>query len=164
MSEVSIYALCEPDTGEVRYIGQSVNPDMRLKQHEGLFGRTKLKGPWIAALQAQGLTPRVSVLEVVSGTATEASEREAYHIARHLAQGSRLVNVKGVPGNLKNRRHEAGKVMTFETMVRLPESDGEEFQAVAKEKGLAPAVLARLWIMERLREERRRVERGDRHE
>lgn len=51
-------------------------------------------------------------------------------------------------------------MMTFETMLRLPESDGEELQAVAKEKGLAPAVLARLWIMERLRDERRRNERG----
>lgn len=31
--QVTIYALCDPDTNEVRYIGQTVNMAMRLQGH-----------------------------------------------------------------------------------------------------------------------------------
>ena len=50
--------------------------------------------------------------------------------------------------------------MNYKTMVRLPDQVGDDFERVASEKGLDPAVLARLWIMERLQEERERRGRG----
>ncbi len=52
-----------------------------------------------------------------------------------------------------------GDVMNYKTVVRLPDDAGVEFERVAKEKGLDPAVLGRLWLLERLQEERRRMER-----
>jgi len=57
-------------------------------------------------------------------------------------------------------KKRGGEVMNYKTMVRLPDQVGEDFERVASEKGLDPAVLARLWIMERLQEERERRGRG----
>ncbi len=62
-------------------------------------------------------------------------------------------------------RKREGEIMNYKTMVRLPDQAGEELQRVAGEKGLDPAVLVRLWVMERLQDERRRTERdGERRQ
>lgn len=45
--------------------------------------------------------------------------------------------------------------MTYQTVVRLPDDVAAELQEVAKGLGLAPAVAARLLIIERLREMRK---------
>ena len=53
-----------------------------------------------------------------------------------------------------------GDEMNYRTLVRLPDDAGVEFERVAKEKGLDPAVLGRVWLLERLQEERDRRGRG----
>lgn len=56
-----IYALCEPETGEIRYIGKSNDPNARLSGHirdEEINRRTN----WIKHLRARGKAPELSVL------------------------------------------------------------------------------------------------------
>lgn len=89
---VYIYALCEPVSGEVRYIGKSANPVARLANHRA--GGCKKVVAWIAQLAADGLAPKLCVLEAVQ-PGQDASARERLAIGRHCAGGARLLNSDG---------------------------------------------------------------------
>lgn len=55
-----IYALSDPRTNQIRYIGQSVNPNRRLKQHIKSSGGKV--GKWINELKELLLVPSVIIL------------------------------------------------------------------------------------------------------
>jgi hypothetical protein len=59
-------------------------------------------------------------------------------------------------------RKKGDNTMTYQTVVRLPDDVAAELQEVAKGLGLAPAVAARLLIIERLRELRKTQGADDR--
>jgi hypothetical protein len=85
-----IYALCDPDTGETRYIGKAKCSTLRLKRH--LSDRTRLKYPvynWINKLAVSGKRPSMKVLEL----ANDWREAERRLIAKARADGCRLLNV-----------------------------------------------------------------------
>lgn len=54
-----LYALCEPDSGHVRYIGIAVDPKARLRQHAKADSAV---GEWIRNLQAAGTFPVMVLL------------------------------------------------------------------------------------------------------
>lgn len=59
-----IYALSDPESGEIRYIGKAQDSQKRLKGH---LLETRRKSPlydWIASLRAKGSTPDIQVLMV----------------------------------------------------------------------------------------------------
>jgi hypothetical protein len=62
---IYIYALCNPGTDVVRYVGSTENPKSRLAGHIGEshmdWARTD-KAEWIRSLSAQGLRPRLLIL------------------------------------------------------------------------------------------------------
>ena len=58
-----IYALCDPETGEIRYIGQSVDPGHRFYQHCNPDDTPK--GRWIGSLRRKGLLPEMRILDTV---------------------------------------------------------------------------------------------------
>ena len=61
---VYIYTLEHPTTGEVRYVGQTVNPTLRYKQH--LRGEPfRKRKAWMDSLAALGLKPKMEILEEV---------------------------------------------------------------------------------------------------
>lgn len=60
----SVYALIDPRTGLIRYVGMSVNPAARFAGH--MSTPVISIRAWIQELQALGLTPRMAVLERVS--------------------------------------------------------------------------------------------------
>ena len=68
-----IYALTDPRTGQVRYVGKTRNLAKRLLGHmdEALRDDTH-KARWIRALKRLGLKPGHLILEVVNGDADEA--------------------------------------------------------------------------------------------
>jgi hypothetical protein len=92
-----IYALADPITLRVRYIGKSNNPRTRLLTHvsESLRGRSnEKKSQWIRGLLSKGLSPQLFILAQVPINLWEEHERE--WIRRFQKGGADITNV--MPG------------------------------------------------------------------
>lgn len=90
---ILIYALCDPITGAIRYIGRSKNPVKRLRQH---ISRSKCitdhrrKSRWIRTLLNQNLMPALFLLERTSVELCNQAER--CWIAYYTKAGADLTN------------------------------------------------------------------------
>jgi DNA-binding XRE family transcriptional regulator len=93
-SNVYIYTLCEPDTKEVRYVGQSIHPTTRLTNHIKYTQPGGPKHEWLAQLTAKGLIPVLCILEEVAQD--QAQQAEYKWIKFYLAQGANLTNISAV--------------------------------------------------------------------
>ena len=79
-----VYALAAPD-GEVRYIGRTTYPEMRLKQH----GRAKTPlGEWV-----RGVRANIVELEFCEYGKLNAGPLERHWIEHHRSIGSPLFNI-----------------------------------------------------------------------
>lgn len=93
MDNTFIYALADPRTGRVRYIGKSNNPVTRLKRH---ISSTRVKRNtthrvnWIRQLLQLGRKPSLLILEQVSLSVWPLAERK--WIALYKSQGEPLIN------------------------------------------------------------------------
>lgn len=93
-ANVEIYALSDPRTGKVRYIGKANNSARRLKAH---IRESRRKTPlyrWIAKLSALGLKPDMSVICVSLSDEWQGLEcaiisqyRESHHDLLNVADG-----------------------------------------------------------------------------
>lgn len=85
-----IYGLCDPETGDVFYIGKSVDPDKRFAAH-----LSKQPNPYlaerVAALKDRGVMPRLDILECTDQDHWQ--ERERWWIAHGRSNGSPLANI-----------------------------------------------------------------------
>ena len=88
--KVWIYALLDPETGEPRYVGKAINPQVRYAQHLSERSRKTHKQRWIARLMADGVVPALELLEQVAEPEWQAAER--HYIAEYRQLGARLVN------------------------------------------------------------------------
>lgn len=89
-----IYAIVEPHTSEVRYIGKSVNGLSRPKAHFRATEYNKGVRPiqkWMKQRTESGVIPEIKILEI-SDRAEDLSALEIKHIAEHRATKSRLLN------------------------------------------------------------------------
>jgi hypothetical protein len=87
---IEIYALCDPATGEIRYIGKANDSEKRLKGH--IRDSRRRNTPvycWIRKLLSSGKFPKMIVLE--RPRPTEWKDSEARLIAQH--KSKRLLNV-----------------------------------------------------------------------
>lgn len=91
-----IYALTEPDTGVVRYVGQSTDPKRRYRGHvfDSRSGETDHKSNWIASLLRRDVVPGLLILEVVAREEANAAEgrwishyRELVDLTNHRDEG-----------------------------------------------------------------------------
>lgn len=123
---VYIYALCEPTTGAVRYIGKSASPEKRLGNHLHA-GRYKIAA-WVSELAASGLRPVLNIIETVA-PGNDASARERLAIAMHLSRGCKLLNSEGThfgrgpqprPGDFTNQGAAALAALNL-TQMRIAE-------------------------------------------
>jgi len=89
----SVYALSDPRTDEIRYVGIAQDIYQRYAQHLSQTpSSNEKKDAWISELRAAGIVPRLIVLEA-NVSKTIIYEREAYWIQYYLAQGEKLTNI-----------------------------------------------------------------------
>jgi len=99
-----IYALSEPGTLEVRYIGKTIYPKWRLTGHitdakKGIErNKTRPIFPWVDGLRRKGMCPDIILLTRCEESLVAAVEKE--WIALFIDNGYDLLNVFG-------RRHDA---------------------------------------------------------
>ena len=86
-----IYGLLDPNNLEIRYVGKSIDPERRLKEHvrSTRRGDRTPRADWMKKLLNQ--TPSIIILERVH--LSDANEREKFWIAFMRKQGARLLNL-----------------------------------------------------------------------
>lgn len=95
MKEISricfIYGLADPLSGNIRYIGRSINPKERYRFHVRTKKRLKThKDFWIASLRKLGILPELIILETT--TEEKSIELEIFWIAEYRSIGFNLTN------------------------------------------------------------------------
>lgn len=88
---VYIYALGDPETGLIRYIGKSIRPEQRIQNHINEKPTNCHRSHWLQSLKAKGLQPLAILLEEIRG-AWPWQESERYWIARGRREGWPLTN------------------------------------------------------------------------
>lgn len=96
MIEVSIYALKDPRTDQIRYVGRARNVERRHREHCYYGSPNRKMRQWIVELSNQGLLPVVQVLEVT--TDSEARAREHYWLTECSRTGD-LLNAISIYGS-----------------------------------------------------------------
>lgn len=83
METVFIYALCEPGTRTVRYIGKADNPKKRLREHLcKVNDRANHRECWLFSLLSKGLKPEMIILREVPKTDWKMAEERYIRLAR----------------------------------------------------------------------------------
>jgi len=113
VSKFFIYGLLDPRTNEVRYIGKSSTGMKRPNLHRKpscLAKDNTYKAHWIRALQREGLTYKIEVLEYVSSR-DELNAAERYWIEEARSHSWRLTNLTdggdGLSGAVFSKEHRA---------------------------------------------------------
>lgn len=88
-----IYALADPTSDRIYYVGHSGNLERRMRDHLKVGGRDSNvdKDAWIAELRVAEMKPRLVILEDVRDSQT-VREREARWILEQLRRGEPLTN------------------------------------------------------------------------
>jgi len=140
---IYIYALVDPVTDQIRYVGMSVNPSRRLQLHvRDLRGKTH-KSCWIAKLKGIGQIPRMVILEECDSDTWKVRER--WWIDKLTSDGLRLTNgtrggdgvlgLKHTPeGKAKMRAAKLGKPLSPEVKALLLGFAGRKHSQETKEK------------------------------
>jgi len=118
-----VYALVDPRTDQVRYVGKTIRGIERIQEHTQKSSTKREqthKARWIRQLAAEGFTPTVRLLEV-QPTRTRLNEAEVKWIAFGREQGWPLTNLTdGGEGAL---RRSASTIAKFrEKMIGHPTS------------------------------------------
>lgn len=89
-----VYALSDPETGRVMYIGKSVDIDFRYRQHISMYAddNNLRKAEWLSRLLRKGLEPTLTVLRRCQ-TESEMSAAERKLIRQHKALGEAELNI-----------------------------------------------------------------------
>lgn len=91
MKTVFIYALCEPGTRTVRYIGKTSRPEKRLREHLASAPRKRThRDCWLSSILLSGQVPTMEILDEVPQEDWEFFERG--YIQVHREAGFDLTN------------------------------------------------------------------------
>lgn len=99
---ISIYSLSDPDTGSVRYVGRSHNPEQRLKAHLSTakdIGTAKEE--WLYFLKLKKQKPILTILERVPWQASE--DAELWWLFYHYDACEPLTNQKADIGRARQK-------------------------------------------------------------
>lgn len=93
---IYVYALTDPESLSVRYIGISEAPELRLSLHLSnaqcrlQIGKNKILSEWICTILKKGLIPRMFILEETDREGSNALER--HYIGFYRAAGASIIN------------------------------------------------------------------------
>jgi hypothetical protein len=92
VEQVYIYGLHEEGNEEIRYVGKTVNPGIRLAQHLSIDSSAKsnLKRQWVEECLQRSVGVKMKILEQCG--ALQGDDREQHWIDHHAAMGCRLTN------------------------------------------------------------------------
>lgn len=165
-SKVFIYALLCPLSNQIRYIGKSKNPRMRLRHHLKEVRKQDWKvspnyrQAWIHGLLSQGLKPTLLILEEIDET--EWQSKEIYWISYYKKLGLPLVNsTDGGDGGLnpseetrqKQSYHKKGKRLSDTHRENMRKAQIARYQN-AEELERARKVLAEIRQRDSVRQKR----------
>lgn len=106
---ISIYALVDPDSQKVRYVGRSHNPEKRLRQHMATAKDIgTLKEEWLYFLKLEGKKPLLVILEEVPWQGAE--EAELWWIFHYYDSGEQLCNQNQDIGRARQKFGALAKV------------------------------------------------------
>lgn len=104
---VYIYGLVDPRTNQIRYVGKSINPNVRLRKHiSERHKHDSYKDRWVRKLYNDGFKLELLIVDVVDKT--EWQFWEMFYISYFKSLGFRLTNgTKGgdQPPSTKGRKH-----------------------------------------------------------
>lgn len=92
--KVVIYALIDPTTQEIRYVGKTIDITKRMQRHkrDALRGNTAIKRvAWLRGLSSKGHDPDVEIL--CEATDKNWQQQEQHFIEKLKAEGHRLTNM-----------------------------------------------------------------------
>lgn len=122
----AIYLLIDPRDQAPRYVGKSVQPKHRYKQHCNVKNRVSWVNRWLGELQSLGLKPTMEVLEWVKPE--DWQEAEIRWIAYYKELGAKLCNLtKGGDGVLGHQHNLA-------TRERLREAAKRQWGSMTEEQ------------------------------
>lgn len=90
--EYAIYALTDPRTGYVRYVGMSQDVESRFRQHCHATSCNPRKDRWMGELLALGMIPVLSILETIHGY-YNALACEGQWVRLYASMGAPLTNL-----------------------------------------------------------------------
>lgn len=132
-----IYGLYDPENQIVRYVGQTVSPKKRLKDHVSEANcniRFNRKNNWIRSVLKEGRRPEMMILEEVEDHNQEALDRaERFHIAQLLDCGFDLTNAtdggsetwRVAEETVKHLKSRPRKPVSEETKAKMSRSQKE---------------------------------------
>lgn len=140
-NKTCIYALVDPRTSEIRYVGKAFDPQKRLCGHmrDSVLARYRDKRTsWLKALKSAGLKPLIVILEVVAES--EWQECEKKWIAHFRAAGTNLTNTQdGGEGQSKGYRPSPEAIEKTASKLRGRKRDPEVVQRIKEaNKGNRP--------------------------
>jgi len=122
MQWIYIYGLIDPESGELRYIGKSIDPKSRLANHMREVSNCH-RSHWIQSLKAKGMKPDIVIIESIRVMWPRQVE-EKYWIKYFRDRGFNLVNNTdggdGVPGLPEETRKKISS--TWKGQKHTPES------------------------------------------
>lgn len=143
-----IYALAEPTTGEVRYIGKSNTPIVRLERgHMYQTARNNHKMNWISSLRKNGLKPVLKILEVCPVEQWEARER--HYIETYRKTTPHLLNIASggvssdMPDHLKDSSYKKYLGIPSDVLFRLYVVENLNREEVAARLNVKPRSVKR---------------------
>lgn len=114
-----IYALIDPRSAEVFYVGRTSNYGRRIAQH--MEGTDQLSGLIVGQIKTAGFLPHVVVLERVK-TLDQCCMAEIFWIELMSSRGAMLANSQGFSGYVERgdaRDEEAAKLKAMEDLKAL---------------------------------------------
>lgn len=129
MGTVDIYALADPRTGDIRYVGSTRNSKQRLNSHLYADKSSRLRTQWIRELRERGLKPELLLLETTEET--KRIQREHHWYKHFKARGHDLLNdlhtpvVTGIIPSQRNTLHRnSARGLLVETLAQLLCAEG----------------------------------------